>query len=777
MLAGLATLAPALRHGVDLGTFDLLSRYGLAAHHGVIVHSSQRGDQIDEMIPWTNLAWSQVHGGHLPLWNQFNGLGLPLAFNWQAATFSLPALVSYAFPLHLAYTVQVFTTMAIAGTGVYLLGRALGLGVLASTLSATCFEIGGTFFGWLGWPHAGVASWGGWLLAAAVFVLRGRHRVRWVVLLAFVVAFMVYAGQPEVLFLMGSVGVVFVTVLLVRRANWAGSSGPIVRPVLDLGIAVVAGLALAAPLILPGLQLLGHSVRVGRASFEALPVHNLAYFIAQGFDGLPITGSQWFSTLAYGETAAYIGVIAVVLAVTAVARRWRRPEVMALTVVAVLAAALVFVPPVVYVMERLPAFNHLLWNSALLPLGLALAVLAGVGMDTVVRSYRERTVLAWAGGGFVVAMVVLLGIWAFGGGDLTARDAALRSHSLVWPTVETLAGLLVVGGLALVVRRTIPDTAHWGPRWSAGQWGGLVLLGVTTLFLVASGGQLWSSSSQYFPSSPAVVSLQKAVGSAVVGFGDRTCFVPPTFGILQEANIPPTLGILPQANIAYGVREFDSYDPITPESYFTSWFETTGQSASTLLPGPSAFCPAVTTASAARRYGVGFVLVAHGHPGPRGAVFDRVIANEDLYRIPGAAAATLSALSPSGQMPSANAPGQPAPVTHPGPAAWKLVTRATTPQVLRLRLTDVPGWHATIDGRPLALERFSGVMLEARIPPGRHTIELHYWPPAFTAGIVLALCSLFGLVLAVVIATIRRRRRLSFSSRLLPPDGDPDQAG
>ena len=81
------------------------------------------------MIPWSTLAWTQVHHGHLPLWNPYSGLGLPLAFNWQSAVFSLPALIGYLLPLHLAYTAQIIVTLVVAGTGAYALARVLGLGV------------------------------------------------------------------------------------------------------------------------------------------------------------------------------------------------------------------------------------------------------------------------------------------------------------------------------------------------------------------------------------------------------------------------------------------------------------------------------------------------------------------------------------------------------------------------------------------------------------------------------------------------------------------------
>ena len=101
-------------------------------------------------------------------------------------------------------------------------------------------------------------------------------------------------------------------------------------------------------------------------------------------------------------------------------------------------------------------------------------------------------------------------------------------------------------------------------------------------------------------------------------------------------------------------------------------------------------------------------------------------------------------------LPSNDADGSPLPVTYPDAASWKVATDATAPQILRLHLTDVPGWHASIDGKPLPLFRFNRVMLQAKIPPGKHIIELHYWPETFTVGIVVAAVTV--IVLIVVLA-------------------------
>ncbi len=177
IVVGIAVLAPALVHGAAIGPYDILSQGGLTAHPGG-VNDALRGDQIEQMIPWTNLAWTQVHAGHLPLWNSYNVMGTPLAFNWQSATFSLPALIGYLLPLNLAYTTQVIATLIIAGTGAYMLCRLLRLSPVASAFAGVVFELSGPLFTWLGWPIASVFSWIGWILTGFILIQRGRHRAR-----------------------------------------------------------------------------------------------------------------------------------------------------------------------------------------------------------------------------------------------------------------------------------------------------------------------------------------------------------------------------------------------------------------------------------------------------------------------------------------------------------------------------------------------------------------------------------------------------------------------
>ncbi len=222
VVAGVLVLVPALIHGTFLGPYDILQNTGLNKVPTVKVHNSSVLDQISLFIPWTNLVWTQVHHGQLPLWNPYSALGMPLAFNWESAPFSLPVLIGYLFPVRLAYTAQMVATVVIAGTGVYTLGKVLRLGILGCMTAAIVFELSGPFIGFLGWPLSSVMCWGGWLFASVALVLRGDKRARAIVLLAVVIAFTVYAGDPEGVLLLALSAAIFAVAMLLLRAPALG---------------------------------------------------------------------------------------------------------------------------------------------------------------------------------------------------------------------------------------------------------------------------------------------------------------------------------------------------------------------------------------------------------------------------------------------------------------------------------------------------------------------------------------------------------------------------
>jgi hypothetical protein len=621
-------------------------------------------------------------------------------------------------------------------------------------MGATVFELNGAFMALLGWPIAATTSWAGWLFGCAILVVRGNHRRRSTVQFAIVLALAIYAGQPDTLVLLAISLAVFLVVLLGFRAGRMGWSDGTLRPGLDLGIGAVAGLGLAAPLAFPAAQLSSGSVRAA-GRHNAYPIHDVLHVIFQKFNGWPLGRSKYFDVhgVQYVPTAAYVGVIALVLAVVALCVLRRRPAVIGFGCVGAVMAALVFVSPLVSLLNGLPGFGEIRWVRAIQLVAFALSVLAGAGLNEVVRSHGGRQVRNWMGAGFGSIGVLLIVIWLFGRGNLPRFEASIRARSFIWPAVEVAVGLLVFLYLVAMGRRVHADTGRCrlltDPGWTAGG----VLLLVSTGWLVAIGTPWWPSSNSFLVPTPNVTSLQRAVGNSVVGFGPASCYY------------TPALGIPPNVNLVYRVHELDYYDPLIPDSLYKSWIRFTGQSPTAVGPladvSPiSMFCPVITTAAQARLFGVTYVLEQRlRKSGPVGSVYVTSIGGERLYRIPDASVATLTRLGAGGRLPSLEATGKPLRVTYPSPNSWKVVTHSATSQVLRLRLTDVPGWHASIDGKPLPLMPFAGAMLQARVPAGTHTIELHYWPDAFNVGIAVAAFSAIGLLLLITVGTRIRHRR------------------
>jgi hypothetical protein len=243
-----------------------------------------------------------------------------------------------------------------------------------------------------------------------------------------------------------------------------------------------------------------------------------------------------------------------------------------------------------------------------------------------------------------------------------------------------------------------------------------------------------------------VRSLVRTVGTARVGFGEFTCYLGPGIS---------ALGVLPESNSLFGLHQFDVYDPILPRTYVRSWAQVSRTPA--VAPIYNSFCPRVTTATEARRFGVQFVLEPSNLAGPTGGRFVRRIGDEVLYRIPGSSDGVLVPARRAQASPPADAVGRPVAVSQTAPSSFRITTSANRQALLRLRITDVPGWHATIDGHPLAVTPFAGAMLQAVIPPGHHVVELHYWPTLFTVGIVVALLAALALVTVLLLAVFRRR--------------------
>ena len=278
-------------------------------------------------------------------------------------------------------------------------------------------------------------------------------------------------------------------------------------------------------------------------------------------------------------------------------------------------------------------------------------------------------------------------------------------------------------------------------------------MALETGFLLSAGIPFWSVSSSYFAPTPAITALRSDVGTGLVGLGG--CRSLRYFKASKNE-----VGIRPNANIGYGVHEMVVYDPIIPAAYYRALVAVTHEHTPPSLRALGMLCVKFSTAAQARVFGVQYLLEPHGRLRPDGTVRVGRAGNEAIFEVRDSAQVTVLPAPAPGVIPPDTAPGIPVVVAHPDDATWRVVVDDKAASLVRFRLTDVPGWRATLDGRTLALAPWaSGAMLEARVPVGEHVITLHYWPRAFSYGLVVGAGSAGALVLTVAGAAVLRRRR------------------
>ncbi len=773
-------LAPAVSSGFGFGPADLgrgLSVLTSVAHNQV--HNNINGDIIDQGVAWNTLNYNLIHHGQFPLWNSYSGNGLPQFLNFESAVLALPSLVGYLVPLSISFTVTVLVKLLIAGLGTYWCARLLRLRVIPSTFAGVTFMLSGSFANWLGWSISGVVCWTGVIFGALVLCYRAKSVIAPVSVLAVSVAFAIYGGFPEGYILQAGTFILILGVIAVVLGVSRRSLS--VRPVLLILAGCLFGLGLSAPLWLPGLEVIRASVRAGTYAAQGIPIHGILLALAQGYDGLPTQGSAFFlGHTNYFESAAYIGVIAVVLAGVAVIclairRRHRHPVVIALALTGVAQLLVIYQAGTHTPVQRLIRGVGLgsIATHRLLPiLAFVLALLAAFGLNEIMRARRGRVVGPALLLSTVLVGVVIVYMWSTvpqaalsscatpspGGAALGGSVCeSIRRTSLYGPSAILLALLTIAIGSVWVNRKRRALIVEGGqslnhplPRWISPVIP-IGLLAVQAGSLIFAGAGVNTFSRTYFPKTQAINQLAKAThGDLVAQDGPNvTCpaIVTAACGVRQ----PTGIDLYPNINIGYGIDELGLHDPIIPKATFADWpVANAGQ----LIAATNLFNPSVNSVALARAYGVSYVLVPRSVRPPQGMRKVSTLTNNgttiDLYRVP--ESAKIMRLVGANVTDIATPSNRTVTATLVGRGATELVAH----------ITDVPGWQASVDGTKVEVTRGPTNDLIVHVPSsalrsGHAQLDLSYLPSKFLASLVLLMISILGLCLVWIVE--RRRTR------------------
>lgn len=735
--------------------------------------------------------------GRVPLWDPFRQAGTPMLAEPQIGVL-YPLRAIFLSPLSPSLELSLFILLhfSLAAWFTYLLGRGLGLSRAAATLAGLSFGFGGVLMGQV--PNTNIMTAVAWLPLLLYGALRATQQRRWLtaMLAGLPLAMQILTGHSQIIFY--SLITLAVYGLYKIGTDFFFADRPLrhnLRYGLHTGLLVSvmigSGLLLSLPQLLPSFELLQYTTRSQNQGFELLTENSLPPFmwlnlIQASVFGNPVTGFKIGDP--FQEDFIYAGFLPLLLAGLTLLTLWRQKNsdtkrltlfFVLLLVGGMLLAMGRYTPLYAGLIQYLPGFSLFRIPARwLMVVNLALAVLAGVGLDSLLKKHLARAALLAIAG---LSLLLVLGqgtLWLFRtellawAGATEGQAARLLTYHLTYaltldpvyqerlwlrhlPYVTIPAVLAMLNAaialalLALVLTRRLSHQALTG-----------LVLGAVAFDLVLAGGTTINSV------RPDSWWAQQAGGAAYVLENlDAQHRVFP-LGVSSEAWSISHLGqyypSLHRINSASGYASplrlarydslLDEADPVRGlEVLSVRYLLTPGQMGADV----AATFPLVYQDEESYVYEL-------PNPLPRAFVVPQAViagnADEALAYLNNR---SLDLRQTVILEPASDQPAPPA-----NAAAWPAEQTATatvvseTPQQIEIEVslpgagylvlldTYYPGWVATVDGRPVPIYRANYLGRAVQVPGGDHRVRFVYRPWSFRVGVAAFLIGLACLGLA-----------------------------
>ncbi len=712
--------------------------------------SLEKGDFSGQFVAFGAYQYQRFAQGEIPLWNPYNNGGLPFLADTQSAVFYPPRLITiglsvlsggwtyHALELEMTFHVLLYSLM------MYALVRRLTLTQPGSVIGGLVAAIVAAYSGFLtGYPPLQLAllEAGIWLPLAILGITeatRGQKiKWRWLVLTGFAYGLSWMAGHPQTSWFLTYLLIAYLAYrAYIRNYRWT-------QAVTGIILFGAIGGGMAAVQLLPGLEYLPHTARVGfsyDAKGNGFPFQDLMQFI---FPGMMTV----FSPL-------YVGIIGLALALIAIWRRLKGGIFWGL--VAVIALGLSFgansaIFPLFYnILPGLRFFRgqeraaYLVSNS--------LAILAGLGAAHLLSWDKEQWPIATRNlqRGILSMIGVCGAVIAFVFTERWLAGNLEQGEKLGIAIFSTVIAVL----LYLLIREILnkPQTLVFH--------GLLVALFVFELFTVNM-----DTESNYDPVPPTQqLSMTPPPLVAQMLADNETPFRVDGFRGLND-NFGSLYGVMDMRGISplflegpYRLIEPEKINPLAWELFavryvYTDWSE---------LPVESEIMGAGED-----RYGA--VNLHHlSNPRPFAhLVYDAEILDSDefayaLLHDPNFDARRTIILNrdPGITLDGGESEGGTAEITSFAPESFTISINAPTDAILSLAHPDYPGWQATIDGETVEIFRAYGALSAVAVTAGEHDVRFVYDPLSYRIGAILSLLT-WGSLAIFGVALIFRRKKLN----------------
>jgi hypothetical protein len=734
-----------------------------------VVHNLDLFDTAVFFYPQDVFLNESLKAGDLPLWNPRIFCGHPMVASGQSALLYPPRLLAH-WVLAPAVAKTLLLMLHTAGMGLAMYGwlKSRGLSDRGAGMGGLCWMLNAFTSSWM---ELDLIAYMGVYLPLMLWAIDRRH---WPAL-AILGALTLHAGHLQMAFYVGLVVIFYAAWVIASTRAWR-----LVPAFLASGVAV---LMMAAPTVLPFLELLKQSQRA-TFSFEALQRFStslggmLLSLLNPDFLGNPSRGFAFNRAPAnfpFYEYAAYIGLIPLAFAVLAVVRAgqtvWEQREIRAWGGLAVLSLLFATATPVYHLaLLLLPVLNRALPGRFVLIFVFAGCVLAAHGFEIWCADQGARRGLAFAllpVSALTALAQVGFAVWLRGGGrawleahrdgqavKVPAYDAGpayldavlegLRLNYLWNPqlAMTVLAGLLAV---------------YLVPRPKASLLAGFVAL---DLILFAQHFNTTMAPTALLPTTPSIRFLQEQPGLFRVE-KESAAF----YNLLYPYGLSLVTGyesLFPK-RYSETMRKAQPQGNITMRSVAFTQFDSPILSAMNLaylLQAPLDLKPPQGWTKVfdedARVFSNPRVLprvFVRGTIKPF-RTFEQALAYLGSPEFDPALEAVTEQLLPGPVSPEANRATAEVSLYEPDRVAVQADLPA--PGVLILADTFYPGWTCRDrNGQDLPIFPVNGTSRGVYLGQGRHELLFEFKPPRFVLG--MRLCAL-GLVLSLLAAYTRRGR-------------------
>jgi len=365
-------------------------------------------DLIQQYYPFHFFLFKKLRAFTLPIWNPYMYAGIPFLADIQTQVFYplnwLLALIASPNQNYVFWLIEIkcLLHLLLAGIGFYLLMRELKLSPFAGIISGLTYSF--SSFMVLHLMHLTMISTFAWFPLILLFFYRTliQHRIKDALGTGVTLGFANLAGHPQmILYIVCSTGFLFILFVIF---NWEDTRPHLFRKQLPLlGISLLIGFALAACALLPAYRFSLHTIREQMSYIESAEISLSPWFfitvlIPKFFGSVTCVGTEcgtdtvffWQNSgnYFYWETALYIGIIPLVLAISGLVHhhhnlRW---QFTILALVALLLALGKYTPVYRWAFELLPGFKLFRVPARFTAVfTVCFAFLAGLGMDHFIK--------------------------------------------------------------------------------------------------------------------------------------------------------------------------------------------------------------------------------------------------------------------------------------------------------------------------------------------------------------------------------------------------------